>query len=114
MLLTCFYALGTSQAAKNGTDVLLDILSIGTPPAQSSSSTLDIFSLSQNQKTPVASLDGLSTPSPVSARAASPQAASPIIDLLDGLGPSPTAPGNILSVLGHILESLFRLTLSLV
>ncbi|KAI3423314.1 uncharacterized protein J3R85_011039, partial [Psidium guajava] len=85
---------GTSQAAKNGTDVLLDILSIGTPPTQSSSSTLDIFSLSQNQKTPVASLDGLSTPSPVSARAASPHAASPIIDLLDGLGPSPTAPEN--------------------
>ncbi|XP_030520887.1 AP-1 complex subunit gamma-2-like [Rhodamnia argentea] len=85
---------GTSQAAKNGTDVLLDILSIGTPPAQSISSTPDIFSPSQNQKTPVASLDALLTPSPVSARAASPQAASSIIDLLDGLGPGPTVPEN--------------------
>lgn len=113
MLLTCFYALGMSQAAKNDTDVLLGILSIGTPPAQSSSFTPDIFSPSQNQKTPVASLDGLSTLSPVSTRAASPQAASPIIDLLDGLGPSPPAPGNILSVLVHFLASLFRLSLSL-
>ncbi|XP_030468889.2 AP-1 complex subunit gamma-2-like [Syzygium oleosum] len=85
---------GTSQAAKNDTDVLLGILSIGTPPAQSSSFTPDIFSPSQNQKTPVASLDGLSTLSPVSTRAASPQAASPIIDLLDGLGPSPPVPEN--------------------
>lgn len=85
---------GASQAAKNGTDVLMDILSLGTPPAQSSSSTPDIFSLSQNQKSPVASLDGLSTSSPVSARAASSQAASSIIDLLDGLGPSPPAPEN--------------------
>ncbi|KAF8039447.1 hypothetical protein BT93_B1859 [Corymbia citriodora subsp. variegata] len=85
---------GTSQAAKNGTDVLMDILSLGTPPAQSSSSTPDIFSPSQNQKTAVVSLDGLSTPSPVSARAASPQATSSIIDLLDGLGPSPPAPEN--------------------
>ncbi|KAJ7953650.1 AP-1 complex subunit gamma [Quillaja saponaria] len=87
---------GVHQAPKSGTDVLLDLLSIGTPSVQSSSSTpitQDILSSSQNNKSPVAPLDELSSLS-LSARGASNAGASPMMDLLDGFTSSPPTTDN--------------------
>ncbi|KAM6562159.1 hypothetical protein CsatB_022157 [Cannabis sativa] len=78
---------GTNHAVQNGTDVLLDLLSIGTPPAQNISSTPDIFSSVQDNKTPLAPLDLLLSPSH-STQATPPRDAS-VIDLLDGFGAKP-------------------------
>ncbi|KAK9277510.1 hypothetical protein L1049_007054 [Liquidambar formosana] len=84
---------GTSAASKTGTDVLLDLLSIGTPsPVQSSSSTADILSSIQDNKTSVATLERLSSPSSHSAQASSPAGASPVMDLLDGFTPNLAMP----------------------
>ncbi|CAH1414320.1 unnamed protein product [Lactuca virosa] len=74
-----------NQAQKSGTDVLLDLLSIGSPPHQNGSSTPhdDILSINQdnNNKTSVTPLGSLSSP-------------SPMMDLLDGFGPTPPPPKN--------------------
>ncbi|KAL3819204.1 hypothetical protein ACJIZ3_005109 [Penstemon smallii] len=84
---------GTNQTQKSGTDVLLDLLSIGTPPAHSSSSTLDMLSPSQDNKSSVDILNTLASPSTTpSAQASSPAGISPMMDLLDGFGPSPAGP----------------------
>ncbi|KAI5584447.1 hypothetical protein BDE02_06G082100 [Populus trichocarpa] len=85
---------GTNQVQKAGTDVLLDLLSIGVPPVQSSSSTTDILSPIQNEKSPIATLDALSSSSSPSAQATSSARAAPMMDLLDGFGPSPSKPEN--------------------
>ncbi|KAE8023419.1 hypothetical protein FH972_009113 [Carpinus fangiana] len=85
---------GTNQAPRAGTDVLLDLLSIETPPAQSSSSTPDILSTSQVNKSPVSSLEGLSLSSSLSTRATTPVGAAPIMDLLDGFVPNSPIPEN--------------------
>lgn len=75
---------GTSQAPKAGTDVLLDLLSIGSPPVQNNSTPSDILSSSQDNKSSVAKLDGLSpTPS---------GGAASMIDLLDGFVPNSPKP----------------------
>ncbi|GLT50298.1 hypothetical protein SLA2020_237910 [Shorea laevis] len=80
---------GATQSTKAGTDVLLDLLSIGTPPpAQSSSSMSDILSSSHDNKMPLTNLDGL-MPHSLSTPAASPATAAPVLDLLDGFAPSP-------------------------
>ncbi|XP_042756428.1 AP-1 complex subunit gamma-2-like [Lactuca sativa] len=76
-----------NQAQKSGTDVLLDLLSIGSPPHQNGSSTPhhdDILSINQDNnknKTSVTPLGSLSSP-------------SPMVDLLDGFGPTPPPPKN--------------------
>ncbi|XP_073059288.1 AP-1 complex subunit gamma-2-like [Primulina eburnea] len=85
---------GTNQIQKSGTDVLLDLLSIGTPPAQSSSPALDLLSSGQNGKSSVDLLDKLVSPS---AQTSSPLGSSSMMDLLDGFGPNqsvPLAKGN--------------------
>ncbi|KAL4318328.1 hypothetical protein GQ457_18G021770 [Hibiscus cannabinus] len=80
----------TSQPPKGGTDVLLDLLSIGTsPPAQSSSSASDILSSIQDNTASLANLNGLTSLSPLSANGNSPVSPAPVMDLLDGFGPSP-------------------------
>ncbi|KAI3812107.1 hypothetical protein L1987_16812 [Smallanthus sonchifolius] len=76
---------GTTQAQKNGTDVLLDLLSIGSPPPENSSSAPDILSLSQDNKISVSPLDSLSSATRPSVQASS----TAMMDLLDGFGPSP-------------------------
>lgn len=86
------YFLGTGEAPKAGTDVLLDLLSIGTTPVQSSST--DILSASQDEKSPVGALDGLSSSSSLPVQATSSDRASSMMDLLDGFGPSPPKTGN--------------------
>lgn len=85
---------GTNQASKLGTDALLDLLSIETPPVQSSSSTLDVLSTSQDNKSPVASLEDLALPSSLSGQVTSPVGAAPMMDLLDGLVSNPPMPEN--------------------
>ncbi|KAI3452761.1 hypothetical protein Pfo_009424 [Paulownia fortunei] len=82
---------GTNQTQTSSTDVLLDLLSIGTPPAQTSSSTLDILSSSQDNKSSVDVLGELASPSP-SAQASSPVGSSSMMDLLDGFGTGPSLP----------------------
>jgi hypothetical protein len=95
---------GTNQAPRAGTDVLLDLLSIETPPAQSSSSTPDILSTNQVNKSPVSSLEGLSLSSSLSTRATTPVGAAPMMDLLDGFVPNSPIPGKFWSQ----LEIFFR------
>ncbi|KAJ0638194.1 putative adaptor protein complex AP-1, gamma subunit [Helianthus annuus] len=82
---------GTIQTQKSGTDVLLDLLSTGPPPAQNGSFTADILSISEdnNNKTTVNALNGLSSPVVTSAQRSH---TSPVMDLLDGFGPNPTLP----------------------
>ncbi|KAJ8773799.1 hypothetical protein K2173_008262 [Erythroxylum novogranatense] len=81
---------GSGHAPKAGTDVLLDLLSIGTPPAQNSSSALDILSSDQDSKTPSATVNSLSSPSPLLTHSTSSPGTSPMMDLLDGFDPSPS------------------------
>ncbi|XP_034217878.1 AP-1 complex subunit gamma-2-like isoform X1 [Prunus dulcis] len=78
---------GVNHAPKNGTDVLLDLLSIGSP-TQSSQSVSDMLSSSQDNKTPVSPLEGLSSPSSNSIQPTS-AGAAPTIDLLDGFSSNP-------------------------
>ncbi|XP_073280007.1 AP-1 complex subunit gamma-2-like [Primulina huaijiensis] len=80
---------GTNQIQKSGTDVLLDLLSIGTPPAQSSSPALDMLSSGQNGKSSVDLLDKLVSPS---TQTSSPLGSSSMMDLLDGFRPNPSVP----------------------
>ncbi|CAI0386419.1 unnamed protein product [Linum tenue] len=83
---------GTSQAPKAGTDVLLDLLSIGSNPAQDNSvSTPDILSSAQDHKPAIASLDVLAAPSLTQASSST---ASNMMDLLDGFTPAPPKPAN--------------------
>ncbi|XP_008221773.1 PREDICTED: AP-1 complex subunit gamma-2-like isoform X1 [Prunus mume] len=79
---------GVNHAPKNGTDVLLDLLSIGSP-TQSSQSVSDMLSSSQDNKTPVSPLEGLSSPSSNSIQPTSSAGAAPAIDLLDGFSSNP-------------------------
>ncbi|KAK1437818.1 hypothetical protein QVD17_03616 [Tagetes erecta] len=78
----------TTQAQKSGTDVLLDLLSIGSPAPENSSSAPDILSLTQDNKTSVSPLDTLSLATGPTLQASS----SGMMDLLDGFGPSPAPP----------------------
>ena len=86
---------GTNQASKAGTDVLLDLLSIETPPVQSSLSPPDVLSSIQDNKSPVASLEELALPSSLSGQATTPVGASPMMDFLDGFVSNPPKPGKI-------------------
>lgn len=93
--------LGAIQTSKYGTDVLLDLLSIGSPStpnespfAQSNSSTIDILSPSTSKKEQISSLDDLSSVS-LSSRASSNAGAVSMTDLLDGLVPGPPASGKL-------------------
>ncbi|KAJ4711141.1 AP-1 complex subunit gamma [Melia azedarach] len=72
-----------SHAPKAGTDVLLDLLSIGTP-AQSNSSPPDILSSSKDNKLPVSTSDGLSRPPSQPVHTTSSGGAASMMDLLDG------------------------------
>lgn len=72
--------------------MLLDLLSIGDPPAQSSSSALDIIPSSQDNQGSADLLGKLPTPS-TSAQASTPVGSSSMMDLLDGFGASPSVPG---------------------
>ncbi|KAJ4973273.1 hypothetical protein NE237_006447 [Protea cynaroides] len=86
---------GTSQPPPNGADVLLDLLSIGTPPVQNNQSTPSISSPSQDSRTSVASLERLSSlSSPLSPQISSSAGAAPVVDLLDGLSSSLSLPHN--------------------
>lgn len=72
--------------------MLLDLLSIGAPPDQNNTSTLDILSSNQDKQS---SGDLLATLpiSSLSVQASSPAGSSSMMDLLDGFGASPSLPG---------------------
>lgn len=96
-----FAILCATQSSKNGTDVLLDLLSIGSPSApiestsaQSKSSAIDILSQNTSKKAPISSLDDLSSLS-LSSRASSNAGAASMTDLLDGFAPGPPADGKL-------------------
>ncbi|XP_010477701.1 PREDICTED: uncharacterized protein LOC104756754 isoform X3 [Camelina sativa] len=79
---------GATQAPKAGTDLLLDILSIGTPsPAQNSISSIDLLSIADANSNPSNALDTLSSPVPPHTATT---ASTRMFDLLDGLSPSPS------------------------
>ncbi|CAI8587618.1 unnamed protein product [Vicia faba] len=82
---------GTGQGSKSGTDVLLDLLSIGSPSTQGNSSAVDILSSNISNKASVSPLDDLS-PLSLSSRATS--NAGPMMDLLDGISSTPPAENN--------------------
>ncbi|XP_058776513.1 AP-1 complex subunit gamma-2-like [Vicia villosa] len=82
---------GTGQASKSGTDVLLDLLSIGSPSTQGNSPGVDILSSNISNKASISPLDDLS-PLSLSSRATS--NAGPMMDLLGGISPSPPAENN--------------------
>ncbi|KAG7647384.1 AP-1 complex subunit gamma-1 [Arabidopsis thaliana] len=79
---------GATQAPKAGTDLLLDILSIGTPsPAQNSTSSIRLLSIADVNNNPSIALDTLSSPAPPHVATTS---STGMFDLLDGLSPSPS------------------------
>ncbi|KAJ9549300.1 hypothetical protein OSB04_021843 [Centaurea solstitialis] len=63
IFLICFIFLGFryNPGQKSGTDVLLDLLSIGSPPPQNGSSAPDILSINKDNRTSVSALDSLSS-----------------------------------------------------
>ncbi|KAG7598121.1 Armadillo-type fold [Arabidopsis suecica] len=79
---------GATLAPKTGTDLLMDILSIGTPsPAQNSTSSVDLLSTADVNSNPSIALDTLSSPAPPHVATTS---STNMFDLLDGLSPSPS------------------------
>nr|AAC28338.1 gamma-adaptin 1 [Arabidopsis thaliana]AAD28247.1 gamma-adaptin 1 [Arabidopsis thaliana] len=79
---------GATQAPKAGTDLLLDILSIGTPsPAQNSTSSIGLLSIADVNNNPSIALYTLSSPAPPHVATTS---STGMFDLLDGLSPSPS------------------------
>lgn len=77
---------GTMQPLKAGADILLDLLSIGSPaPVQNGSMNGDLISI-QDNNAPIASIDTISSTSPT--------APSSMMDLLDGFGPNPPKSGK--------------------
>ena len=97
--LTLFAFLVAGQASKSGNDVLLDLLSIGSPSAESSSSTVDILSSNSSNKAPVSSsLDGLSS---LSLSTKTTSNAAPMMNLLDGFAPSPPTGCKLCLAFGH-------------
>ncbi|KAK2636430.1 hypothetical protein Ddye_031222 [Dipteronia dyeriana] len=104
---------GTNQAPKAGADVLLDLLSIGSSPVQSNLSTPDILSSSQDNKMPIATLDGLSSPPSVPVRSTSAGGAASMMDLLDGFvsnSPKPEDNGSAYPSVVAFESSSLRLT----
>ncbi|CAH9107581.1 unnamed protein product [Cuscuta epithymum] len=79
---------GLNHEQKSGTDVLLDLLSIGTPLAQNSGpSPPQALTTEGNNKNSVDLLDRLSSPL---AQTSLPAINSPMMDLLDGISSSPS------------------------
>ncbi|KAL5063177.1 hypothetical protein RYX36_024914 [Vicia faba] len=113
---------GATHTSKNGTDALLDLLSIGSPSAptdspsaQRNSSTIDILSPGTSKREPVSSLDDLSAVSH-SSRASSNAGVASMTDLLDGFASGPSASENNGSVYPSITafeSSSLRLTFNL-
>lgn len=89
---------GASQNQKSGTDALLDLLSIGSPPTTNSASTPDILSLSLESKNSGSPQDQLSSVLPLPVQGSSPSGAAPIVDLLDVLSSNPPTSGMLFSV----------------
>lgn len=83
-----------TQNQKTGTDVLLDLLSIGSPPAADTVPDIGILSLGQETKAPVTKPDTLTSLSSGLTQVPSTGGALPVLDLLDGMAMTPPAPEN--------------------
>ncbi|KAK1365772.1 AP-1 complex subunit gamma [Heracleum sosnowskyi] len=79
---------GTNQAQKSGADVLMDLLSIGTLPSQSSLSSLDGLSSSKDNSASIDVLEDLSSHTTLPVQASTASGGFPMMDLLDALPPS--------------------------
>lgn len=86
----------------SGTNVLLDLLSIGTPSANSSPSTIQASPSNVDTKSPMDLLDRLSSPSAPSVQVSTTAGSSPMLDLLNGFPSSSPIAGAV---------SFFALTL---
>lgn len=75
---------GTNQSQMSGTNALLDLLSIGTPPVNSSPSTTQVSPSNVDTKSPVDLLDRLSSPSAPAIQVSTTAGNSPMLDLLNG------------------------------
>ncbi|XP_052173857.1 AP-1 complex subunit gamma-2-like isoform X2 [Diospyros lotus] len=84
---------GTDQAQKSGTDILLDLLSIGTPSDQSNTSQSSLLPSIQSNKTLLGTLEHSSSPSEPPALASS-DGGSSMMDLLDGFASNPAKLDN--------------------
>ncbi|MCL7022668.1 hypothetical protein MKW94_001628 [Papaver nudicaule] len=84
---------GSSKSPTKGTDVLLDLLSIGTPPAQNNFSN-DLLSMSTNNGPSFSSLERTQS---LSSQVSSPPGAAPMMDLLDSLSPTVSMTSNSLA-----------------
>lgn len=91
MVFLPFFVSGTIQTQKGGTDVLLDLLSIGSPP-QNGSSAPEVLSISQDNKNSSSLLDTISSTSAPAVQSSP----TSMMDLLDGFGPSPAPPSKYL------------------
>jgi len=70
------------QPSQAGADILMDLLSIGTPaPVQNGSANGDLLSIQDNN-------------APIAPSLTSPTAPSSMMDLLDGFGPTPPKSGK--------------------
>ncbi|XP_074383581.1 AP-1 complex subunit gamma-2-like isoform X2 [Apium graveolens] len=79
---------GTNQAQKSGADVLMDLLSIGTLPSQSSLSSFDGLFSSRDNSASVGGLENLSSNTTLPVQASTESGGFPMMDLLDALSPS--------------------------
>ncbi|WOH08351.1 hypothetical protein DCAR_0727790 [Daucus carota subsp. sativus] len=79
---------GTNQVQKSGADVLMDLLSIGTLPSQSSLSSVDGLSSDKDNSTSIGALENLSSHTTPSVQASSVSGGFAMMDLLDALPPS--------------------------
>ncbi|PHT26579.1 AP-1 complex subunit gamma-2 [Capsicum baccatum] len=105
----------TIQAQKSGSDVLLDLLSIGTP-AQRSPFTPQVLSSKTDNRSRLDILDRLSTPSAPSSQVSSTGGNSSMLDLLNGLPSSPSVSegnGPVHSSVTVFESSSLRLTFNI-
>lgn len=84
---------GVNHSPNNGTNALMDLLSIGTP-TQSSSAISDLLNSGQDNKAPVSPLDVLSSPSSNSVQ---PTSSAGAIDLLDSFATNSPIQGKTFS-----------------
>lgn len=93
----------TNQAQNSGADVLMDLLSIGTLPSQSSLSSLDGLSSSKDNSTSIGALDNLSSHTTLPVQALSASGGFPMMDLLDALPPSKKKLGSLIITSARII-----------
>lgn len=98
-----FQISGTNQVQKSGADVLMDLLSIGTLPSQSSLSSVDGLSSDKDNSTSIGALENLSSHTTPSVQASSVSGGFAMMDLLDALPPSEKKLGSLIITSSYII-----------